>query len=303
MRLATVILVGSVLAGCAARPAGVLTPVDASVPNAARVDLLVATTRAPSADQGILFTGERENRISLTEIAVSIPPSDRRQAGQVQWPTTLPPNPETDFATLKVTPLAGVRQTQAWLKQNVPRNRRVLLFVHGFNNHFDDAVYRLAQIVHDSGADAAPVLFTWPSRGSIFEYGYDRESANFSRDALEETVRRIASDPGVGEITVMAHSMGAWLVMETLRQMAICDGRVTAKVQNVILASPDVDVDVFATQWRGVGQPRPRLTVFVSRSDAALKISRRLAGNIDRLGRSIRCPNPFTPRWRNPGSM
>ena len=293
MRLATVILVGSVLAGCAARPAGVLTPVDASVPNAARVDLLVATTRAPSADQGILFTGERENRISLTEIAVSIPPSDRRQAGQVQWPTTLPPNPETDFATLKVTPLAGVRQTQAWLKQNVPRNRRVLLFVHGFNNHFDDAVYRLAQIVHDSGADAAPVLFTWPSRGSIFAYGYDRESANFSRDALEETLRRIASDPGVGEITVMAHSMGAWLVMETLRQMAIRDGRVTAKVQNVILASPDVDVDVFATQWRGVGQPRPRLTVFVSRSDAALKISRRLAGNIDRLGQINPMSEPF----------
>jgi esterase/lipase superfamily enzyme len=293
MRLATVILVGSVLAGCAARPAGVLTPVEASVPNAARVDLLVATTRAPSADHGILFTGERENRISLTEIAVSIPPSDRRQAGQVQWPTTLPPNPDTEFATLKVTPLAGVRQTQAWLKQNVPRNRRVLLFVHGFNNHFDDAVFRLAQIVHDSGADAAPVLFTWPSRGSIFAYGYDRESANFSRDALEETLRRIASDPGVGEITVMAHSMGAWLVMETLRQMAIRDGRVTAKVQNVILASPDVDVDVFATQWRGVGQPRPRLTVFVSRSDAALKISRRLAGNIDRLGQIDPTSKPF----------
>ena len=236
MRLATVILACSVLVGCAARPAGVLTPVEASVPNAAQVDLLVATTRAPSADHGILFTGERENRIALTEIAVSIPPADRRQVGQVQWPTSLPPNPQTDFATLKVTPLAGVRQPQAWLKQNVLHSRRVLVFVHGFNNHFDDAVYRLAQIVHDFGADAAPVLFTWPSRGSIFEYVYDRESTNFSRDALEETLRRMASDPGVGEITVMAHSMGAWLLMETLRQMAIRDGHVTAKVQNVILA-------------------------------------------------------------------
>jgi len=94
------------------------------------------------------------------------------------------------------------------LKQHVPRNRRVLVYVHGFNNSFDDSVYQLAQIAYDSGADAAPILFTWPSRGSIFEYGYDRESANFSRDALEETLRRIARDPGVGEITVMAHSMG-----------------------------------------------------------------------------------------------
>ena len=293
MRLATVILACCVLVGCAGRPVGVLTPVGASVPTAARVDLLVATTRAPSRDQGILFTGERENRISLTGIAVSIPPAGRRHAGQVQWPATLPPNPETDFATLKVTPLAGVPQAQAWMKQNLTHSRRVLVYVHGFNNHFDDAVYRLAQIVHDSGADVAPVLFTWPSRGSIFEYGYDRESANFSRDALEETLRRIASDPGVGEITVIAHSMGAWLVMETLRQMAIRDGRVTAKVQNVILASPDLDVDVFATQWRGVGQPRPRLTIFVSRSDAALKVSRRLAGNIDRLGQIDPMSEPF----------
>jgi esterase/lipase superfamily enzyme len=91
----------------------------------------------------------------------------------------------------------------------------------------------------------------------------------------------------------MAHSMGAWLVMESLRQMAIRDGRVTAKVQNVILASPDLDVDVFATQWRGFGRPRPRLTIFVSRSDAALKVSRRLAGNIDRLGQIDPMSEPF----------
>ena len=191
MRLATVILACCVLVGCAGRPVGVLTPVGASVPTAARVDLLVATTRAPSRDQGILFTGERENRISLTGIAVSIPPAGRRQAGQVQWPATLPPNPETDFATLKVTPLAGVRQAQARMKQNLTHSRRVLVYVHGFNNHFDDAVFRLAQFVHDSGADVAPVLFTWPSRGSIFEYGYDRESANFSRDVLEGASRAI----------------------------------------------------------------------------------------------------------------
>jgi esterase/lipase superfamily enzyme len=169
----------------------------------------------------------------------------------------------------------------------------VLVYVHGFNKQFDDAVYQLAQIAHDSGADVAPILFTWPSRSSIFEYGYDKESTNFSRDALEETLRRIASDPGVGEITVMAHSMGAWLVMETLRQMAIRDGGVTAKVPNVILASPDLDVDVFATQWRDIGQPRPRLTVFVSRIDTALKVSRRLAGNVDRLGQIDPMSEPY----------
>ena len=177
----------------------------------------------------------------------------------------------------------------------------MLVFVHGFNNRFEDAVYGIAQIAHDSGADAAPILFTWPSRGSIFQYMYDRESTIFSRDALEETLRRVANDPSVGEITVMAHSMGAWLLMETLRQMAIRDGRVTAKVRNVILAAPDVDVDVFATQWRGIGQPRPRLTIFASRNDAALKASRLLAGDVPRLGQIDLTSEPYRVALANAG--
>ena len=59
---------------------------------------------------------------------------------------------------------------------------KVLVFVHRFNNRFDDAVYRFAQIVHDLKAPVIPVLFTWPSRGEVRlrSYTYHRESANFS---------------------------------------------------------------------------------------------------------------------------
>ena len=193
------------------------------------------------------------------------------------------------------------RQEQVWLKQHLPRNRRVLVFVQGFNTHFDDAVYRFAQIVHDCGVDAAPILFRWPSRGSVFEYVYDSESTNFSRDALEETLQRLARDPNVGEVIVMAHSMGAWLVTESLRQMAIRDGHVTPKLRNVIFASPDLDVDVFATQWRSMGPNRPRLTVFVSRSDHALRVSRRLAGNVERLGQIDPMAEPYHSALTNSG--
>jgi esterase/lipase superfamily enzyme len=301
MRFAVLILACGVLVGCAGRPAGVLTPVEQRAPNATRIDLLVATTRAPSKDQGILFSGKRANGISLTEIAVSIPPDERRQVGQVQWPVSLPADPANDFAVLKVTPFSDGRQEQVWLKQHLPRNRRVLVFVHGFNTHFDDAVYRFAQIVHDSGVDAAPFLFTWPSRGSVFEYVYDRESTNFSRDALEETLQRLARDPNVGEVIVMAHSMGAWLVTESLRQMAIRGGHVTPKLGNVIFASPDLDVDVFATQWRSIGPNRPRLTVFVSRGDHALRVSRRLAGNVERLGQIDPMAEPYHSALTNSG--
>ena len=285
MHRLAVLLVCCVLVGCAGGPIGVLRPVATSAPGASRIDLLVATTRAHSPDESILFSGERRQGMSFTALSVSVPPDERRQIGQVQWPRSLPPNPLTEFATLEVKPVDGLSGVGAWLKTNAPRNRRVLIFVHGFNTRFEAAVYRFAQIVHDSGADAAPVLFTWPSRGSVFEYNYDRESANFSRDALEALLRRTAKEPRVGEITILAHSMGAWLATEALRQMAIRDGRVAPKIRNVILAAPDLDVDVFAAQWRSLGDRPPQFTIFASRGDRALGLSRSIAGNAERLGR------------------
>lgn len=284
MRFAWILVICGLVAGCGGRPIGVLTPVAAAYPSASQVDILVATTRQSVADTGVLFSGERSRDLSLAAVKVSIPPDEGRQIGQVQWPSRLPPDPSREFATLAVTPIDGKKAARTWLNGHLPPKRRVLLFVHGFNNRFEDAVYRFAQIVHDSGADVAPVLFTWPSRARIFDYLYDRESTNFSRDALEETLRTIANDPRVSEVTVMAHSMGAWLAVEALRQMSIRDGRVAPRIRNVILASPDLDVDVFATQWASLGQPRPDTFLFTSRRDRALALSRRLSGNVSRLG-------------------
>ncbi|WP_424363262.1 alpha/beta hydrolase [Methylocystis parvus] len=275
------VLAGS-LAGCAA-PVGVLEPVAAEAPGATRLDILVATTRSPSPDNGVAFTGERGGGASLSSFVVSIPPDGSRQVGRVQWPQQTPPDPSREFAVLGVESLRE-SQFDDWLRKHGGKSRRALVFIHGFNTRFESALMSLAQIAHDSGAEAAPVLFSWPSRGSLFEYSYDRESANASRDALEKLLARLAANPAVGEITVLAHSMGAWLTMESLRQMAIRRGRLPAQIRNVILASPDIDVDVFRTQFASLGQKHPRVIVFVSRRDRALQFSRSIAGNIERLG-------------------
>lgn len=281
LRILLICVLAGSLVGCAA-PVGVLEPVAAEAPGATRLDILVATTRAPSPDNGVVFSGERGG-FSLSSFVVSVPPDGRRQIGRVQWPQQTPPDPAREFAVLGVDSL---RETQLddWLRKHGSKSRRVLVFIHGFNTRFESALLSFAQIAHDSGAEAAPVLFSWPSRGSLFEYSYDRESANASRDALEKLLTRLAGNPAVGEITVLAHSMGAWLAMESLRQLAIRRGRLPAQIQNVILASPDIDVDVFRTQFASLGQKRPRVIVFVSRRDRALQFSRSIAGNIERLG-------------------
>ncbi|PQZ29057.1 esterase [Ochrobactrum vermis] len=292
----------SLLAGCASRPEGVLVPVgDVVSPGTTKVDLVVATTRRPSDKPGILFSGERDKLVSLNEIVVSIPPEKNRKAGEVQWPKKLPPNPQKDFTTVSVTPLKTDVEMAGWVRPHLTKSRRVMVFVHGFNNTFEDSVYRFAQIVHDSGADVAPVIFTWPSRASVFDYNYDKESTNYSRDALEQILRAIAREPEVKDITVMAHSMGSWLTVEALRQMAIRDGRVNTKITDVILASPDLDVDVFSKQFLAMGKPHPRFTLFTSRDDKALALSRRISGNIDRLGQIDPSIEPYRSELEKAG--
>lgn len=283
--LLVVLLASALLGGCSEKPRNVLVPVASSAPGASRVDLLVATTRRPSDEPGQMFTGERGRELSFADISVSIPPAAVREVGQVQWPSGAVADPATEFATLhanRISQPQAAGSFKAALKRQP--NRRVLLFVHGYNTQFSDAVYGFAQFVHDSGTPAVPLLFTWPSRAQLLAYGYDRESANFSRDALEGVLLHLAADPDVREISILAHSMGTWLTMEALRQSAIRKGRVPEKIRDVILAAPDIDVDVFRRQVRLIGEKRPRITIFASQDDKALEASRRVWQSSAQLG-------------------
>ena len=78
--------------------------------------------------------------------------------------------------------------------------------------------------------------------------------------------------------------MGNWLALESLRQMAIRNDGLPAKFKNIMLAAPDVDVDVFRSQIADMGKPHPQFTLFVSRDDRALAVSRRVWGDVARLG-------------------
>jgi len=288
------------LAGCAS-PKGFLEPVAARAPGTSEVEMLVATTRLRTIPAE-MFSGFRGPALDFADIVVSIPPV--HQPGKVEWPHQIPGNPETDFVTLE--PTRTIDKTQAAvvfrrLLRKGPK-KQVLVFVHGFNNRFEDAVFRFAQIIHDSGAEVVPLLFTWPSKGNVFAYGYDHESAEYSRDALEDSLRFLAKDPELGEIAVYAHSMGNWVTLEALRQMAIRDGKVAEKIRDVILASPDVDVYVAQKQITAMGPRtrRPRFFLFASADDRALAVSRALHSD-QRLGSIDPDQEPWKDTLRSEG--
>ena len=249
---------------------------------AGTVQIYVATTREPSAEP-VYFNGERATRLSFARLDITVPRSHK--AGELELPDSGPGDPAKHFTAtnmerLNLAPvIADVRRE---IMRRPANQRDVLVFVHGYNTNFADAAYRFAQIVYDSGFKGVPVLFTWPSRGQLLAYPYDRESAYFSRDFLEANLRGITRDIGPGRMDILAHSMGTILTLETLRQATIRgDGTFGGKLRDVMLAAPDVDVDVFKTLMYVIRRP---VTVFVSADDRALDFSKRFAGDKMRLG-------------------
>ncbi|MBT9372308.1 alpha/beta hydrolase [Rhizobium sp. CSW-27] len=277
------VVVALALGACGHRP-DAMVPVAFDPPPEKRVDMLVATTRAPSDDPAVRYSGERGESLRLDNVVVSIPPVHGREVGAIELPPERgKPDPQKSFVVTRVQTVDGPG-AQAWFKRTGNRSRRVLVFVHGFNNNYTEAVFRFAQIAHDIRVDAAPVLFTWPSRANALDYVYDRESTIYSRFGLVEGLEKITASPDVADVTILAHSMGSWLTMEALRELAIRHGRVSPKIHNVVLASPDIDIDVFRRQVLELGDKHPHITIYSSRKDKALKISTFIAGDVERLG-------------------
>lgn len=256
------------------------------VPGTSQHRLFVATTRAPSDVPGEFYSGERSQTVSFASVDVSIPPN--HVSGKIERPGKIPPDPRTDFVILDPVRLQDERGfvagIDAALAARPPEDREILLFVHGYNTNMSSAILRLGQFVEDTGFRGVPVLFSWASSGQTLKYVYDMNSAIQARDALEHTallLNRTKADSA----SVVAHSMGNLLTVETMRQMEIKGRfRKSGKLRNVILASPDIDIDVFASQVASIPPEDRRFFVLIARDDKALRLSRRIAGGVNRVG-------------------
>ena len=74
--------------------------------------------------------------------------------------------------------------------------------------------------------------------------------------------------------------MGTWLAMEALRQSAIAgQAELGGHIGEVMLAAPDIDLDVFRGQMARIGRAA-RVSVFAAADDRALSVSSTLAGSV-----------------------
>jgi esterase/lipase superfamily enzyme len=282
-----VLVVAVPLAACASRPeSGYLGPVAENVTGASSHMLLIATTRQRDPRPGTFFNGERGGSLHYATLTVSIPPT--HVPGKIEWALTPPGNPAADFVVREEASLDGdkafVQALNAQLAKRPKGSRKVFVFIHGYNTLFAEAVYRFAQIVHDSKAPGVPVLFTWASRGKLAAYVYDNNSATAARDDLAHTLRLLLAS-NADQVNILAHSMGNWVTVEALRQIKMSGNlQYASKLGDIFLAAPDVDVDVFKSEMRAFGKPRKPFYIVLSKDDKALGLSKFIAGGENRVG-------------------
>jgi esterase/lipase superfamily enzyme len=287
---------GLLLSGCvatdmegAANYVGALSGAHAAAAHPQPVQIFIASTR--QGESGAAEQTASTDGVHFALATLTIPPDHK--VGSIESPSWGSANPERHIV------VAGEREMDAdefqaelasHISGRIGVNRDIVVFVHGFNTSFDEARLRAAQIMADSRFGGVPVLFTWPSRNALFGYVSDKDSATASRDPLQDLLRQLSATPGVGKIHILAHSMGGWLAMEALRQEAIAGHRdLDGHLGEVMLASPDIDMDVFASQMARI---RPaKVTVFATANDRALSLSSAIAQSRQRVG-AINPANP-----------
>ncbi|MGA0533280.1 alpha/beta hydrolase [Hansschlegelia sp. KR7-227] len=272
-----------ILGGCATRVEPTLTVV-AAAPYARLIPVFVATTRAPDARSPAMFTTGRAREVSYARYVVSVPPGHK--AGEIETSQTARPDPAKSFAIVDATRLdetSFYRQVLKAKEAGKPISR-LGVFVHGYNYTFEESLFRRAQLAVDSHFGGPAFVFAWPSAASPTAYAADRDASTLSRDGLAKTLERLTDDPAL-RVSVFSHSLGSGLTMEALRDLRLTGrGRTVDRLEQVILAAPDIDVDLFVEQLETVGQLKSPLVVLTSKDDGALSFSSALAGGRLRVG-------------------
>lgn len=288
IRLGLLVSCVYLLAACASRPGpdvlhpSPLSTVAQAQPSDDPVRVFLATTRATSEADRRDFSAERSSGLNYASFDVSIPPVHK--PSEIEWPKGAP-DPARDFVTLDRQSYDAGGFVRALGGERAGRTD-VVLYVHGFNTSLPEAVYRAAQISHDADRSAVPVVFAWPSEARMTAYVADRDAADYSRPYLAELITRLASSKRIGRFFIVAHSMGGRLTMETLMQLRLAGRRDVLNRLEVVLADPDIDMDLFWEQVRITGRLDPPLTVVVAPDDRALMMSQMLAAGNPRIGKA-----------------
>jgi len=263
------------LGGCASLTGGGAR-LDASAISA-NPTLLVATTRKPvnGGRAEPWFGAERSSAMTVARAKLVAPSEDRfsfAAVGLADWRIDAIERAPGEVGDL-LAPSSGVQD--------------VLIYVHGFRQTFEQAALEAARLSDSIKFRGQTMVFSWPSKAGLLDYVYDRDSAMWSRDALERVLDSLLRSPNAGRLHIVAHSMGTMLTLESLRQLyARHSDTISHRIGAVVFASPDIDMDVFSSAVTRIGALAGKITVITATIDRALALAGTIAGGMRRVGAS-----------------
>jgi esterase/lipase superfamily enzyme len=230
------------------------------------------------------FSGKRaapgEFTYGVTDVSI---PRDHRLGAlesPAWWRLEFQPDPARHVVLLSLSPLdkdAFVAHARADIA--VSPGHDALLFIHGYNVGFADAARRTAQIAYDLGFTGVPMLYSWPSEGTVVRYSTDATNMRHTLPRFTEFLTLALAALQARVVHVIAHSMGNNCLVEMLKTFdATTLGKDVAALGQVIFAAPDIDAETFvdlARQFRGQAN---RFTLYASSGDLALQASKKLNG-------------------------
>ena len=145
----------------------------------------------------------------------------------------------------------------------------VLVFVHGYNLTFEDAVCQAAQLAERLDFAGVPILYSWPSEGKAHRYAVDERNVERTLPCFAELLRLVLSGSGARTVHAIAHGMGNRVLLRALGAPGPLQ-----PLGQIVFAAPDVDRDTFlglAPRCRGRAE---RFTLYGSSRDRAVRASR-----------------------------
>ncbi|MBI4675983.1 MAG: alpha/beta hydrolase [Elusimicrobia bacterium] len=257
------------------------------------VEVLYATNRALKGDPAECdddgFGVDLSTAASYGLCQLNVP--KRRGVGGFE----VAPNPRADthryFRTLAHESLDAAALAERLGRQS---GRDPLVFVHGFNVKFQEAVLRAAQIGYDLKYQGPLVLFSWPAGSSegILEsalitrtYDVNRGNAAKAVEPAAEFFKLLAGSSTT--FHVMVHSMGHQVVLPALAKAAKDWDR--PRIGELILNAPDIQLRDFQRLVHNLRKAAERITVYCSYNDNAIAASETYNKN-RRLGACERVP-------------
>ena len=187
------------------------------------------------------------------------------------------------------------------LQAKMLKHRRdTMVYVHGFDFTFQDALRRTAELKRWYGRDRPMnwVVFTWPSDGRkvpVKSYHSDRDDAEASGKAIgrgmlkaADFVRQLQREQYCSQrVHLLAHSMGNFALRHAVQGMRQFVGDALPRLfDEVLLMAADADNDALTHPDKLAPLERlaRRVTTYYNAQDLALVVSDWTKLNPDRLG-------------------